>query len=143
MKNAGATGAIPRTDLERLDEHSNRYYEEIRKRKHDVAAIAHNTGVPIEDIEKIKQHIFVNEYDLGEDGYRRFDPDYDIAVSWQRLVDGKDIQEMDIVLLNHELFEYNLMNEQKLSYKEAHKKAAELYNYQMFTDALNRKAGLK
>ena len=48
-------------------------------------------------IYKIKRHIFVNEYDLGEDGRRRFDPDYDMAVSWQRLIEGKDIQEMDTV----------------------------------------------
>ena len=73
----------------------------------------------------------------------RFDPDYDIAVSWRRLIDGKDIQEMDTVLLHHELFEHNLMNEQKLPYREAHEKAAELYNYQMFTEELDRKAGLK
>ena len=129
--------------MDRLDKHADRYYKEIRKRKNDVTAIAHNTGIPIEDIQKIKRHVFFIEYDLGEDGYRRFDPDYDMAVSWQRLVDGKDIQKMDIILLHHELFEYNLMNEQKLSYREAHEKAAELYNYQVFTDELDRKAGLK
>ena len=50
---------------------------------------------------------------------------------------------MDKVLLQHELFEYNLMNEQKLPYSEAHEKAAELYNYQAFADELDRKAGLK
>ena len=143
MASTGATGAVPRTDLSRLDEHANMYYEEIRKRKNDVEAIARNTGLPAEDINKIKQHIFVNEYDLGEDANRRFDPDYDMAVSWQRLIEGKDIQEMDTVLLQHELLEYNLMNEQQLSYREAHERAAELFNYQLFTDELNRKAGLK
>jgi len=143
MINTGATGAIPRTDLYRLDKHAELYYEEIRKRENDVAAIAYNTGVPIEDIQRIKQHIFINEYDLGEDIPRRFDPDYDMAISWQRLIDGKNIQEMDTVLLRHELYEYTLMHEQQLSYSEAHEKAAELYNYQMYTDELDRKAGLQ
>ena len=61
MINSGATGAIPRTDLNRLDEHANRYYEEVRKRKNDITAIAHNTGIPIEDVQKIKQHIFTKQ----------------------------------------------------------------------------------
>ena len=38
----GASGAIPRDDLDRMDSHAERYYEEIRKRKSDIKAIAKN-----------------------------------------------------------------------------------------------------
>jgi len=86
---------------------------------------------------------FFSKYALGEDEPRRFDPDYDIAVSWQRLIEGKNIQEMDRVLLNHELMESRLMNTQGLSYRDAHEMATELYNYQAFINELDRKAGLK
>ena len=138
----GASGAIPRKDIQRMDEHAERYYSEIRRRKSDVSAIAENTGLSVENIKNIKEHIFLNEYALGDDKLERFSPDYDMAVSWQRLIDGKDIQEMDIVLLNHELMEYELMK-QGLLYKEAHEIAEKSYNYTKYVIELNRKAGIK
>jgi hypothetical protein len=107
-----ASGAITRSDWKRMDTHAKMYYEQIRKRKTDVIAIVKNTNFTIADINKIKEHIFYNEYNLGDELPSRFDPLYDIAVSWQRLIDGINIKEMDIVLLNHELLEYKLMNEQ-------------------------------
>jgi len=139
----GASGAIPRSDFKRMDKHAEKYYEEIRKRKSDVAAIAKNTGFCVEDIEKIKKHIFINEYALDGKGISRFDPSYDMAVSWQRLIDGKNIQDMDIVLLCHELLEHKIMAEQNEPYHIAHKQANQQYNYQVYCDELDRKAGLK
>ena len=116
----GASGAIPRHDWSRMDKHARMFYEQIRKRKSDIEAIAQNTGFSIDDIQKVKAHIFFNEYDLGDETPSRFDPLYDIAVSWQRLISGSDIKEMDIVLLHHELMEYELMSEQNMSYNAAH-----------------------
>jgi hypothetical protein len=141
MDITGASGAIPRNDYGRMDEHAARYYEEIRKRTTDVSAIAENTGFSVEDVESIKRHIFFNEYRLDSKRLRRFDPNYDMAVSWQRLADGKNIQEMDLVLLRHELHEFNLMKS-GLSYDEAHILASKKFDYQAYTDALDRKAGL-
>lgn len=138
-----ASGAIPRTDLDRMDEHAKRYYEEIRKRKSDVVAIAQNTGFSVEDIDKIKRHVFFNAYALDGKGARRFDPSYDMAVSWQRLIDGKNIQEMDIVMLHHELLEHKIMTEQDMPYHLAHKQANKQYNYQAYCDELDRKGGLR
>jgi len=138
----GASGAIPRSDIVRRDEHARVYYEEIRKRTTDIAVIARNTGFRVSDIRKIKRHVFFNEYNLGKKKLSRFDPDYDMAVSWQRLIDGKDIHEMDIVLLKHELMEYGLMNEKHLSYDEAHEIAERTYNYQAYTKDLDRKEGI-
>jgi len=137
----GSGGAIPRSDFNRMDAHAELYYEEIRKRKSDVAAIAANTGFSIEDVERIKNHIFMDEHDLGAEEPLRFTPDYDMAVSWQRLIEGKNIQEMDLVLLNHELFELNLMA-QGLNYDMAHHLAEAKHNYTKYTRALNIKEGI-
>ena len=143
MNVSGAGGAISRTDIKRMEDHADRYYNEIRKRSSDVNAISTNTKFHIDDIKNIKNHIFFNEYDFGEDAPRRFDTNYDMAISWQRLTEGKNIQEMDLVLLRHELMEYKLMNEQKLLYREAHDITSKMYNYQKFIDDLDRTAGTK
>ena len=142
MDITGASGAIPRNDFKRMDEHAARYYEEIRHRKTDVAAIAKNTGISVDVVESIKQHIFYMKYDLGEDEDRRFDPSYDMAVSWQRLIDGNNIHEMDIVMLHHESLEYELMSG-GMCYEHAHVVANEQYNYEAYTSDLDREAGLK
>jgi hypothetical protein len=142
MDFTGASGAIPRSDTKRLETHAKQYYESIRKRTDDVYSIAANTEFTIEDIQIIKKHIFLNEYELDRDIMSTFDPDYDMAVSWQRLIDGKDIHEMDIVLLNHELLEYSIMTEQGVGYNEAHKLAEQTYNYSKFVIDLNKEAGI-
>lgn len=134
------TGAIPRDDLVRQDQHAELYYEEIRKRTNDIQRIAENTGFSIQDIEKVKAHVFFNKYDLDDEELSRFIPDYDMAVSWQRLIDGKDIQEMDMVLLHHELMEYTLMNEKGLNYREAHDTTQKIHNYKKYVDELDRRA---
>ena len=64
-----------------------------------------------------------------------------MAVSWQRLIDGKNIQEMDLVMLNHELMEYELMK-QGMSYREAHDITEKTYNYTKYVKALNIEAGI-
>ena len=139
----GAGGAIPRNDINRMNEHAERYYEEIRKRTGDIQVISKNTGFSIEDVQIIKNHIFFNKYDLGEEFPERFAPDYDMAVSWQRLIDGKNIHEMDLIMLNHELMEYNLMLNKSLSYYEAHELTQIKYNYIKYVKELNEKEGVR
>jgi len=137
----GASGAIPRNDNIRMDKHAELYYEEIRKRSNDVKAIANNTGFSEVDVQKIKNHVFINEHNLGADIHQRFTPDYDIAVSWQRLIDGKNIQEIDIILLNHELYELCLM-EQGISYNVAHRSAENEFNFRALTKELDMREGI-
>jgi len=96
-----------------------------------------------EDIDNIKRHIFFNAYALDGKSVRRFDPSYDMAVSWQRLIDGKNIQKMDIVMLHHELLEHKIMTKHDMPYHVAHKQANEQYNYQSYCDELDRKEGLR
>ena len=136
-----SSGAIPRSDLKRMDSHAKRYYEEIRKRNSDIEAIAKNTGYNVKDIEIVKYHIFIAEHDLGKKKPTRFFPDYDMAVSWQRLIDGNDIKEMDLVMLNHELSEYNYMLT-GMNYFEAHELAEKEFNYSKYVRRLDLEEGL-
>ena len=125
-----------------MDDHAKLFYEEIRQRTSDVETIAKNTGFSTDEVATVKNHIFLNTYSLGYDEPTRFDPDYDMAVSWQRLITGTDIQEMDLVMLRHELMEHGLMTSGGLSYRDAHARAEQLYNYSAYITALNRKEGL-
>lgn len=109
--------------------HAEQYYESVRKRNTDreIVRIAKNTGFSQDDIRAVYLHVFENYYDL-EGGKKRFDPDYDMAQSWSRLFDGKNIQKHDITLLNHELMESKLMAKGK-DYDTAHKITQEKYDY--------------
>ncbi|MDR0917544.1 MAG: hypothetical protein LBN02_10225 [Oscillospiraceae bacterium] len=125
----GASGAIPISDQGRRLEHAKRYYDEIRKRDSDIAAIAESTGHSEDEIRSVKAHVFLIYHELGYESPARFDPDYNMAVSWQRLIDGKDIQPEDFVLIEHELAELTLMNTQGLSYSDAHTIASLTHDY--------------
>lgn len=107
--------------------HAEKYYGLVRSMKTDVAKISKVTGISISDVQTIKNHLFIDEHDLGESGIKRFDPDYAIAESWQRLIDGKP-EKHDMTLLNHELTERKLMD-QGLKQDEAHLLASQEYNY--------------
>lgn len=115
------------------DRHATMYYEAIRNRdkQAEIDRVARNSGFVSSDIEKIYNHIFIQKHELDE-GYKRFDPNYDMAESWRRLSEnqGKNIQPHDIVMLKHELMELELMGK-GLSYDEAHNRTNDTYNYQV------------
>lgn len=114
----------------RRNKHAKSYYEEIRNRKtgYVVNRLSINAGISKETARNIYEHVFVNEHML--DGVRkRFDPDYDMAESFRRLLDGKNIKSHDIVMLKHEELELNLMKQYNMIYEEAHKIANQSYNY--------------
>jgi hypothetical protein len=114
-------------DSDRARKHAVAYYESVRHMKTDCERIAANTGFREQDIRMIKSHVFIEEHDLYV-GRKRFAPDYEMAQSWQRLIDGRNIQERDIVLLNHEFLEHTLMRQGR-TVQEAHKQAQNVYNY--------------
>ena len=111
----------------RAIKHAHSYYEQVRHMTNDTAKIAKNTGYKKELIDEIKNYVFFDEHDLYE-GKSRFFPSYDMAVSWQRLVDGKSIKEQDLLLLEHEYFELSLIK-QGYSQDEAHNLTNLVYNY--------------
>lgn len=114
------------------DRHAQEFYESVRNRnkQHEIVKVSNNSGLSQSDVEKIYNHIFINEYDL-EDGRKRFDPSYDMAESWRRLseIGGKNIQPHDLVMLRHELMEHDLMAK-GMKYDEAHELTNKSYNYQ-------------
>ena len=126
---AGALNDSNDPDGKKRVDHAERYYEAVRRRdaKKEVSAVAENAGVEEEMVEKARAHLFVNEYDL-EKGRARFDEDYEIAQSWQRLRSGEGVQQHDITLLFHESYEYDLMAK-GMPYREAHEAAERIYNY--------------
>ena len=70
-----------------------------------------------------------------DNGYARFDANFHIAQSWQRLCskDVNVIQKQDRTLIEHELMELNLV-ESGLSQREAHMYAESAYNYRKESD---------
>ena len=133
--NTGAISGALNPDSQKAYEHAEQYYNSVRAMKSDTAKIAKNTGFKQSNIDKVKNHLFINEHDLGDGLYSRFFPDYEIAQSWQRLIDGKDIKPHDYVLLKHETAEATLMK-RGLKQQQAHDKANKRYNYQ---NALNER----
>lgn len=109
-------------------EHAKRYYGLIRKMKTDVARIAKNTGYGSDQIMQIKQYLFFDSHILSGGKRERFAPDYDMAQSWKRLLEGVDIQEHDLTLLKHEMMEMELVAS-GMSQAEAHKRTSAIYNY--------------
>ena len=109
--------------------HAEQYYNSVRNRNTEleVNRISKNTGFSRKDIEIVYNHLFENYYQLG-DVIKRFDADYDIAQSWERLFRGTNIQKHDLTLINHELMESRLM-EKGMSYIEAHNITQKKYNY--------------
>lgn len=132
-KNAGAiSGALnDKNDpyLERREAHANRYYAAVRSRdmQTEVAAVVAASGLSKDEVVKAYKHLFVEKHEL-EKGYDYFDASYDIAVSWQRLREGKDVQPHDITLVKHEALESEYMTK-GMKYQQAHDEAEKSYNY--------------
>ena len=79
------------------------------------------------EIRKVKNYIFFDKHDLDNGQLERFAPDYMMAESWQRLIDGKQ-KPHDITLLQHELLEESLVKS-GYTQSEAHLLASEKFNY--------------
>lgn len=126
------SGALNPSSDEAL-EHAERYYEAVRKMTTDTKKIARNTGNSVEDIQKIKDYVFFDIHDLGDGRTDKFDSDFMMAQSWQRLIEGKDIQSHDFTLLKHELLEREY-EYQGISHNEAHILASKKYNYSKEAD---------
>lgn len=143
---SGAKGAL--TDKndpngERREKHAELFYAAIRNgdKGSFVKKVAENTGMPEAGISKVFDHVFLNEYELGG-GRKRFDPDYDMAETFRRLREGKDIQPHDILLLKHERLEYELMKRTGRPYREAHALSASKFDYASALDRFKGERGM-
>lgn len=129
--NTGAVSGALNPYSKAAEEHAIKYYESVRHMTTDTANIAKHTGISQDKIDKVKRHIFIDEHDLIT-GRKRFDPSYEMAQSWQRLINGT-YEEKDIVLLKHEYAELRYM-EKGLTQSEAHIKASAKYNYAKYCE---------
>lgn len=127
IKSGAISGALNPYSKE-ANKHAEQYYKSVRKMKTDINRISENTGYDKETIQSIKNFIFMDKHDLGDGKYDYFDPSFEMAQSWQRLIDGKNIQPHDITLIKHEVMERDLMRA-GLSQDEAHRLTSKTYNY--------------
>lgn len=123
----GAISGALDPDSERANAHAAKYYESVRKMTTDVEKISAATGFTKEEISKVKNYVFYEEHNLGDESPSRFFPNYMMGQSWQRLIDGKP-EPHDITLIQHELMERELVL-QGYSQAEAHIEATRYYNY--------------
>lgn len=130
-KEMGARSAL---EWIKRDEEAENYYDTIRKRNDDIGKIARNTGFSEKDIRSIKEHVFINSHILDY-GRGRFDANYDMAIAWQRLING-NFEDRDLVLLNHELLESIVEKEYNCTYREAHNMAEEKHDWDKIIDDL-------
>ena len=128
------TGARSALEWIKRDEEAENYYDTIRKRNDDIGKIARNTGFSEKDIRSIKEHVFINSHILDY-GRGRFDANYDMAIAWQRLING-NFEDRDLVLLNHELLESIIEKEYNCTYREAHNMAEEKHAWDKIIDDL-------
>lgn len=109
------------------NKHAALYYGIVRSMTTDAKRIAETTGYSEQEIQIVKNYIFIDEHDLGDQGVKQFDPDYMMGESWRRLIEGKP-EPHDLTLIHHEIMERKLIQE-GMSQDEAHIKATEKYNY--------------
>lgn len=110
---------------ERRDNEAEEYYETIRGREDDIEKISTAVGWKAEDVAAVKNHVFFDTHELYE-GAGRFQADYNMAVAWQRLINGEP-EETDILLLKHELLESQAEKNYTLSASQAHAIAKKQY----------------
>lgn len=103
------------------------YYHQILKKSTDTDKISVKTGFKKELIEEVKSYTIQNHAFVEEEWFE-YDP-Y-IALSWQRLSEGKP-QDCDITFLEHEYYELTMKKlHPDWSHSKAHEEAQRIYNYQ-------------
>lgn len=135
VKNYGSSkGAYSdKTDpnFQKREKHAKLYYEEVRNsdRYKYAKNISENSGISEVEVLNAVNHVFFNKHNIGGE-YVLFDESYEMSVCFQRLSVGKNIKKADIIMLKHEIMEYDLMENKGMGYNEAHIEASRRYNFQ-------------
>jgi len=127
MNISGAVSGALNPESKEARKHAKQYYKSVRNMKTDIISIANNLGMNETDIQKIKNYLFIDKHELFN-GFKQFDESYHIAQSWQRLIDGKNIKEQDIILIKHELEEMEFIKN-GMTQTEAHIEVTKRFNY--------------
>lgn len=145
-ENVKQSGAI-RKDMEHVqnfealtdkENKAKKIYLELGQRDSSFAGkiIAKVGNISDTEGKQVFNHIFRNKHKFddeisGEIYEDYFDPDYDMAQSFLRILNRQKVLERDIILIKHELLESNLMKENPdLTYKKAHKITNQQFNYE-------------
>ena len=113
-----------------------KYYEQLKNsnRADVVEKMVKSSKLSHSTVSEALEHILDNQYLLWdfeafEERMMNFYPHYDMAQSFQRLYLGNP-KKYDILMLQHESLESYYMNQLKMDYDEAHKRANLQFNYQ-------------
>lgn len=106
------------SQLEKIHLWTEFFYSNIRKTNIDTILISKNSNIPEDIIEKIKQHVFLDNHAFGY-GTQRFTIDEDVAAAWHRLYQNTFIKS-DLVWLQQVYAESLVMDGVKIEYKYAH-----------------------
>ena len=128
VKQTGGKQYTPYDENDPRDIFAAKEYRKISRDNSDVKKIARNTDFTEKEVQQIKRLVFYNKHQKY-DGYGMLTPDYDMAVAWKRLREGKP-EERDILLLHHELLESTLEKEYNLTISEAHKRAKKQFDWE-------------
>lgn len=120
ISSGGESGGILDKSEEEQIAYAKRAYEEIRKKdpKYDIAKVALSSGLSESEVEKIRNHLFIDKHYL-ENGYVRFSESAEIANAWEALEQNR-ATELDVMLLRHELEELTIMEKYYYDYEKAH-----------------------
>lgn len=118
---------LPASKCIEVYEKADCFYEKMRNTSQDILKISNNLNLPKHIVEKIKNHLFIEEHRLKE-GIMRFHSDPDIIDAWQRLIDGNFVKS-DLVLLEHELIESSILKGKEVSARIGHDLTNEICNW--------------
>ncbi|MDU6984247.1 MAG: phage minor capsid protein [Terrisporobacter othiniensis] len=124
-------GKYTKGDIEwmlRRESEADTYYEKVRLDNSDIEKISKNTGFSMKKIDTIKNHVFNNKHIRFDGTLGLLDADYDMAVAWQRLING-NYEDRDILLLKHEYLESGLEKRYNLTNKDAHDITTKKYDW--------------
>lgn len=127
------SGALNPSD-KRAIAHAEKDYASFRSMTTDCIFVSQNTGYTLEQVSLVKSYLFSSQHYLSScDKFKRFDPSYEIAQSWRRLMNkkGKGIQRHDMLLVPHELLEISYIVNKNLSQQEAHELASKAFSYDL------------
>ena len=122
--------SLDANERQKAQRHAKLFYETIRNSNRAVLVnkISKSSKIHRKSIEKVIEHVFDNMYNLNK-GSTTFEPDFQMAQSFQRLISGKPLKR-DIIMLKHERLEYELMHRYGYTdYATAHRITERKYNY--------------
>ena len=123
------------------EEKAKKLYVQFAQRdsKQSIRKISKAGNISEKDAAEIYKHIFVDKHlTLDANGNKvmaKFVPDIDMAQSFQRIFNGQELLNEDIIMLKHELYERQLMKANPdWTYKHAHEIVDKKYNYKKAVD---------